>query len=176
MQTPKDNQQSHAMTLLNTSLIRKLIVFLAAALLSVSAMAADFNQTQRLANQGDALAQAMLGVMYSKGEGVPLDYSKAAQWIEKSANQGYVEAQARLGLMYTQGEGVRQDYTKARQWYEKAANQGSVEAQFILGWMYYKGEGVRQNYNTAKEWFGKACDNGYQKGCDFYRSFKEAGF
>ena len=102
------------MTLPNTSLIRKLIVFVAAALLSVSAMAADFNQTQRLANQGDALAQARLGVMYSKGEGVPQDYSKAAQWIEKAANQDYADAQFRLGWMYFNGEGVRQDYATAR--------------------------------------------------------------
>ena len=58
------------MTFLNTSLIRKLTFFLAAAMLSLSAMAADFNQVQREANQGDALAQAMLGGMYYQGEGV----------------------------------------------------------------------------------------------------------
>ena len=169
MQTPKDNQQSHAMTLLNTSLIRKLIVFVAAALLSVSAMAADFNQTQRLANQGDALAQARLGLMYTQGEGVRQDYTKAAKWYEKAANQGYVETQNRLGQMYYKGEGVPQDYTKARQWYEKAANQGKASAQYNLGVMYYEGEGVRQNIATAKEFFGKACDNGFQQGCDNYR-------
>ena len=157
------------MTLPNTSLIRKLTLFLAAVMLAVSAVAADFNQMQLLANQGIAEAQFNLGLIYDNGEGVRQDYSKAAQWYEKAANQGIAEAQFNLGLKYNDGEGVRQDYTKARQWYEKAANQGFAEAQFNLGLMYYNGKGVRQNTATAKEWFGKACDNGNQNGCDGYR-------
>ena len=68
------------MTSLNISLIRKSILFLAAAMLSISAMAADFNQTQRLANQGDAQAQRDLGTMYEYGNGIPQDYAKALEW------------------------------------------------------------------------------------------------
>ena len=157
------------MTFLNHSLIRKLTLFLVAAMLSVSAMALDFNQMQRLANQGDATAQHNLGVMYTKGSGVRQDYAKAAQWYEKAANQGMPDAQAILGVKYYEGKGVRQDYAKAAQWYEKAANQGFAFAQSNLGTMYYEGKGVRQNMATAKEWFGKACDNGAQNGCDGYR-------
>jgi len=157
------------MTLLNTSLIRKSILFLAAVMLSFSAMAADFNQMQRWANQGIAEAQFNLGLIYDNGEGVRQDYSKAVQWYEKAANQGMPDAQFNLGLMYYNGKGVRQDYSKAAQWYEKAANQGYASAQSNLGVMYYNGKGVRQNTATAKEWFGKACDNGNQNGCDGYR-------
>ena len=42
------------MTFPNTSIIRKSTIFLAAAMLSVSAMVTDFSQVQREANQGDA--------------------------------------------------------------------------------------------------------------------------
>ena len=161
------------MTFLNTSLIRKLALFLAAAMLSFSAMAADFNQTQRLANQGIAEAQARLGAMYFEGKGVRQDYSKAAQWLEKAANQGDASAQALLGVMYYSGEGVRQDYAKALEWYTKAANQGDASAQSNLGAMYQIGEGVRLDYAKAKEWFGKACDNGVQEGCDKYRGLNQ---
>ncbi|MGO3736687.1 MAG: tetratricopeptide repeat protein, partial [Moraxellaceae bacterium] len=63
------------MILLNTALIRKTTLFLAAAMLSVSAMATGFNENQRLANQGDADAQYSLGVMYKDGDGVRQDYS-----------------------------------------------------------------------------------------------------
>lgn len=164
------------MTLLNTSLRRKFPLFLVAAMLSLPSFAADFNQTQRLANQGDARAQYDLGLMYSEGKELRQDYAKAAEWFGKAVNQGDHRSQAMLGVMYGEGKGVRQDYFIAAKLYEKAANQGNIGAQYNLGLMYGKGEGVRQNYNTAKEWFGKACDNGYQKGCDFYRSFKEAGF
>uniref|UniRef100_UPI0025971FFC tetratricopeptide repeat protein n=1 Tax=uncultured Psychrobacter sp. TaxID=259303 RepID=UPI0025971FFC len=101
------------MTFLNTSLIRKSILFFVAAILSVSAMAADFNQTQTLANQGDASAQHNLGWMYKNGEGVRQDYAKAVEWYTKAANQGNASAQYNIGLMYYGGEGVRQDYAKA---------------------------------------------------------------
>lgn len=50
-------------------LIRKLTLFLAAAMFSLSAMAGDFNQTQRLANQGNAQAQFNLGVIYEYDNG-----------------------------------------------------------------------------------------------------------
>jgi len=161
------------MIFLNTSLIRKLTLFLAAAMLSVSAIAADFNQVQREANQGDAVAQSNLGVKYYNGEGVRQDYAKAKEWYEKAANQGVAESQYNLGLMYNNANGVSQDYSKAREWYLKAANQGHADAQYNLGVMYYQGQGVRQNTASAKEWFGKACDNGAQNGCDEYRKLNQ---
>ena len=157
------------MTLFKTSFITKITVFIASVILSVSAMALDFNQTQRLANQGDVIAQFNLGNAYYQGEGVRQDYAQARQWYQKSANQGDVIAQYNLGVMYDKGKGVRQDYAKSFEWYQKSANQGDASAQFNLGNAYYQGEGVRQNEATAKEFFGKSCDNGNQDGCDSYR-------
>ena len=113
------------MTLLNTSLIRKSILFLAAVMLSFSAMAADFNQMQQLANQGIAEAQFNLGLKYNNGEGVRQDYSKAVQWYEKAANQGYASAQSNLGVMYYNGKGVRQNTATAKEWFGKACDNGN---------------------------------------------------
>ncbi|MGP9492362.1 tetratricopeptide repeat protein [Psychrobacter sp. AOP7-B1-24] len=159
------------MILLHTSLTSKTTLFLTAAILSVSALAADFNQTQYLADQADADADAQynLGVMYDTGKGVHQNYAKAAEWYRKAADQGYAKAQFNLGLAYYKGEGLRQDYAKAAEWFEKAADQGDAEAQYNLGLMYDQGEGVRQNNATAKEWFGKSCDNGNQDGCNEFQ-------
>ena len=76
------------MTLLNTSLIRRLTLFLAAAMLSVSAIAADFNQVQREANQGDATAQYNCGVMYYQGKGVRQNIATAKEWFGKACDNG----------------------------------------------------------------------------------------
>ena len=57
------------------SYIRKLMIFLVTTLLSLSAMALDFDQTQRLARQGDATSQFNLGVMYENGDEVEQDYT-----------------------------------------------------------------------------------------------------
>ena len=130
------------------------------------------------AERGDASAQCALAECYDVAncEGITHDYAKACQWYEKAAAQGYAEAQYNLGNHYYNGKGVRQDYVKTRELWEKAAVQGDAEAQFNLGIMYANGKGVRQDYRTAKEWFGMACKNGYQKGCDKYRTLNKAGF
>lgn len=58
-------------------------------MLSVSAMAADFNQVmQRFANQGDAFAQYHLGVLYYQGEGVSRNIIIAKEWSRKACDNG----------------------------------------------------------------------------------------
>jgi uncharacterized protein len=79
-----------------------------------------------LAEQGDADAQNILGLMYYSGQGVPQDYAAAATWFLKAAEQGDTDAQYDLGVMYAKGEGVRQDYAAAVSWYRKAAERGKA--------------------------------------------------
>ncbi len=50
--------------------------------------AAALREWRPLAEQGDALAQASLGVMYRLGWGVPLDYVQAHLWWSLAASQG----------------------------------------------------------------------------------------
>ena len=47
---------------------------------------------RRLAIQGDALAQARLGLMYYEGLGTKQNYDKAYAWVNLSATQGLNEA------------------------------------------------------------------------------------
>ncbi|MDG6471886.1 tetratricopeptide repeat protein, partial [Glaesserella parasuis] len=81
---------------------------------------AAFPIFKELAEQGDAVAQFSLGLMYSKGRGVNQDYHQAVKWYQKAAEQGDAEAQFNLGLMYDNGRGINQDYHQAVKWYQKA--------------------------------------------------------
>jgi TPR repeat protein len=76
-----------------------------------------------LADQGSAIAQFNLGLMYENGQAVPRDYAAAANWYRKAADQGNASAQANLGFMYANGEGVPRDYAAAASWYRKAAER-----------------------------------------------------
>ena len=49
-----------------------------------------------LAEQGDALAQYNLGLMYDKGQGVPQDYKTAVKWYTLAAEQGDPDSQRNL--------------------------------------------------------------------------------
>ncbi len=43
---------------------------------------------QPLADQGNVIAQAKLGLMYEKRQGMPQDYAQAAMWYRKAADRG----------------------------------------------------------------------------------------
>ena len=74
-----------------------------------------------LAEQGDPEAQNVLGLMYSKKQGVPQDHKEAVRWYRLSAEQGDALAQYNLGQMYREGQGVPQDYKEAVKWYRLSA-------------------------------------------------------
>ena len=116
-----------------------------------------------LADQGDAVAQYRVGVMYFHGEGASQDYGEAVKWFRKSADQGYAPAQYNVGVMYQRGRGVSRDYAEAVEWFRRAADQGNADAQFNLGAMYRNGQGVSQNYAESFQWYQSAADRGYIK-------------
>src|SRR3984957_2338166 len=81
-----------------------------------------------LAEQGNAVAQYNLGVMYAQGQGVSQDYAAAASWYLKAAEQGNADAQVNLGILYGMGQGVPQDYAAAHMWFNLAAARGNKDA------------------------------------------------
>lgn len=119
---------------------------------------------QKAANQGCAVAQNNLGVMYAYDwfGAIKKDYTKAREWYQKAAEQGYARAQYNLAGLYYNGQGVEKDYAKAVEWYQKAAEQGYAYAQYRLGIMYRNGFGVGKDNIKAIEWFRKAAEKGYE--------------
>jgi uncharacterized protein len=113
-----------------------------------------------LAEQGDALAQYNLGVLYRKGRGVPQDDVQARQWYAKAAAQGQAKAQFNLGTLYFNGEGVQKDYQQALRWFRLAADQGEALAQTKIAIMYDEGQGVPKNFVQAYKWYSLAATNG----------------
>ena len=122
---------------------------------------------QLAADQGDVLAQNILGTMYAAGVGIPKDAAEAVRYFQLAADQGHASAQHSLGLMYDAGEGVAQDDAEAERWFRLAADQGVPGAQFELGLKYARGEGVVQNDAEAVRWFRLAADQGHAsaQGC-----------
>lgn len=124
----------------------------------------DFKEAARwylkLAQQGDALAQTAIGLMYARGYGVGKDLEAALKWWTLAAVQNDPGAQFNLGLLYSQGEGVRQDYTRAVEWYLKAASRGHVQAQHNLGMHYREGLGTAKDPVRAYFWVSVAALQG----------------
>ena len=115
---------------------------------------------QNAAEQGDSIAQKILGDIYYGGKGVPQNYSLAAQFYREAGDQGDMHSQKKLADMYRFGNGVGRDCDEALKWYMKAASQGDIESAAELGDMYYDGEGIPQNYTLAAKWYQMAADQG----------------
>jgi TPR repeat protein len=121
-----------------------------------AALTPDLSTVKRQAASGDPKAEAELGTMYEKGDGVPQDYPQAASWFRKAAEQGAATAQNDLGTLYDHGQGVSQDHSQAAIWYRRAAEQNLAEAQYNLGVLYKHGWGVPQDYEKAYFWLDLA--------------------
>lgn len=122
--------------------------------------ATAMSEWQPLAEQGDALAQYHVGLLYHKGRGVPQDDAQARKWYANAAAQGQAKAQFSLGTLYFNGEGGPKDYQQALRWFRLLANQGEAVAQTKLGIMYDDGEGVPKDKVQAYMWISLAATNG----------------
>ncbi|WP_188220107.1 tetratricopeptide repeat protein, partial [Flavobacterium pokkalii] len=131
--------------------------------------------TQKAA-EGNAEAMNALGIMYSKGIGVPVNESLAVEWFEKAGQNGYASAYYNLALYYKEGIGVPKDLTKTLTYYEKAAKAGYISAWQRLGEMYKDGKGTEQDYTQAMNIFVQGAKNGsagclYAQGYLHYKGF-----
>ena len=88
-----------------------------------------------LADDGVALAQQGLGVLYHDGLGVAPDKRAAARWFTLAAEQGLAESQYNLGLLLFAGDGVDKDQKAAARWFASAGDQRHAEANYYLGTM-----------------------------------------
>lgn len=117
-----------------------------------------------LAEQDNAGAQTMLGIMYLQGQGVAQDLALAARWLRAAAAQGNAQAQYRLALMHLAGDGVTQDPTTAAGLLRAAAEQGLPQAQVNLAAMLYQGIGVTRDLRLSYLYAALAARQGDAEG------------
>ena len=135
---------------------RTLLLALALAVIpvGVDAQAPDLEETRVLAEQGDAISQYNLGLMYDRGVGVPEDDVEAVRWHRLAAEQGYAIAQYQLGYMYALGEGVPEDDVLAYMWVHLAAAEGNENAREIKDILEERmtREQIAEAQRLSREW------------------------
>lgn len=128
-------------------------------------------QMQPLADQGDAVAQEKLSVMYFYGRGVPEDEKRAMEWAQRSAGQGNVDAMYFIGTMFVFGDSipktVQDPDQEAARWFFEAASRGHAEAEYGLGLLFLAGKGVVQNQEEALKWIRLAAEKGHASARSF---------
>jgi len=113
-----------------------------------------------LAEQGDAVAQLKLGIIFSRGKTGTPDPVAALRWFTRAAEQGQVEAQFELGRIYRDGLGTRADGDAAVSWLQRAAEKGAPHALNALGELYLGHQNVAQDFAAARSWFLRGAQAG----------------
>lgn len=112
---------------------------------------------QPFAEQGNAQAQFVLGMMHREGQAVQQDHKAAVTWLSKAAEQGNMEAQENLGLSYAKGLGVERDWVQADKWFSIAAGLGKETAMNNkkVVEVHMQPENIAQANALAQEWLEK---------------------
>ena len=153
-------------------------VLLFSLLLGVPSYSADFNkgltaaqsgdfatalkEWKPLAEEGNAVAQNNLGLMYHNGWGVPHDYKEAVYWYQLAAEQEHAKAQYNLGVMYALGEGVIKDYVYAYMWGNIASMNENDKGETLRG---YVAEKMTSSQIEEAQRLARECIKKNYKGC-----------
>lgn len=108
-----------------------------------------------LAESGRPSAQAVLGIMYMGGYGVPQDYAEAAKRFHLALDQGYEVVRPTLDGLYCE---ERLEKGSALEWFEERAKQGEAQAQYCFGRLQIS---PFDNDSSAIAWVKMAAEKGY---------------
>lgn len=79
-----------------------------------------FEIYERIAKEGNPVAQVCCAQCYYHGEGVTQDDKKAFYWYHKAALQGSTKGQLMTAIYYLEGNGVKKNKLLARAWFKAA--------------------------------------------------------
>ncbi|HVY90562.1 MAG TPA: protein kinase [Hyphomonadaceae bacterium] len=134
-----------------------------------------------------------LADMQAKGQGGPVEATRAIASLRKAAERGDKSALEEISALETRaqqeaavaarnealslfdGDKVRADPAKARKLFETAAKLGDVSSMSNLGWMMERGEGGPKDYAAARDWYRKAAEGGFVAGMFNYANYLRDG-
>jgi uncharacterized protein len=124
----------------------------------------DYANAYRLLREasdaGDAEAEANLGYLYARGQGVVADQQEALRLYVLAAEKGDGEGMNGIGYKYLLGTGVAVDRGLAAHWFCLAIAKGNPRAMDNLGSMLSVGHYLERDEPQARSLWKQAADRG----------------
>lgn len=130
----------------------------------------------RLAKDGDATAQTIVGQMFLDGQGCDAQPSEAVYWFMQAAHLASPMAMNMLGRCHENGWGAVVNHELAAVWFRRAAEHGLDWGMYNYAHVLEQGRGVRENRAAAFEWFGRAAAVGHARAMCFLARYYEHGW
>ena len=128
-----------------------------------------FYQLKKLADDGNAFAQAELSGFYRCGIGTSVNMDKCFFYAEKSASQNYPDGLESLGDCFLYGHGTEENQFKAFECYQRAAEFGSATGYIQMAKMY-------KEWYLNDDWFestGMSVEDAEAEAIRLYRQVME---
>lgn len=117
------------------------------------ALWSNLKELRDAVSAGNVSAEAQLGEMLLRGDGLPSDEGAAVILLEKAARGGHAGAAFRVGMLLSQGEGgIGRDLGAALAYFKAAAAGGEKEGFFNIGAAFASARGVKRDYGEALGW------------------------
>ena len=125
---------------------------------------------QKGCNLNDGPSCSMLGLLYSKGDGISQNQNKAIakNLLKKGCDLNVGVACDDFSMLFYSPKTTDQnDLSLARFYFQKGCNFNIANSCFWLGHMYLEGQGVTKNLPTAKKYLQKGCDLNNKIACRY---------
>lgn len=123
------------------------------------------SEIKRRAQGGSIVDQADLGLILTKGHGLPRDPIEGEKWLRVAAENGHLGATNNLAVYYLVPRGA---YADAFRFLMPTAEAGFPSAQAEIGKFYLKGLGVAHDPVKANEWLHRSAQAGCPEGQHWY--------
>ena len=117
-------------------------------------------ELQRMAQGGNAAAQAELAWRAAVGEGLPKSVADAVKWATQSAEKESPAGEAMLGWLLYHGMGLPKDYAEAARLFAHAADAGDSRGMTWFALCLLRGHGVDADLQKGGELLRKAAQEG----------------
>ena len=119
---------------------------------------------EKAATQGFTDAQYRLGSLYFDGKrGIPKDYDKAHQWLQKALENGSIKAKPKLEGLFKLDSGKVVNLNESTDVLQEIANKGNKQARFLYSQRLLKGTGFPQDKAKAVAMLTEDAKQGFVK-------------
>ena len=112
------------------------------------------------AQNGEAAAQTLVGLLFEQGLGVKRDRKQAAFWYKQAAEGGDPAGMFKYALLLMEGRQVERDRKKADEFMRKAADAGNPSAQFNYAQMLVADGAADKGLRAALPYYEKSAEQG----------------